>query len=217
MARSDDIRDGIIDTALALGERHASWEAVRLHEVAAELNITLDEVRRHFRDKDALADAWLDRADAAMLVQAQAAGFVALFPRERLQRLITAWLEALAPHRKLTRQMIYGRFEAGRLHLQLPGLIRVSRTVQWLREAAQRDTTFQRRVLEESGLAALYLMTFLCWLEDDSRGAERTHRFLERSLKAAEQLDHWLCAGRGRAARRAPTPAAGPAADEPTL
>ena len=40
--------DQIVDTAVELGER-TSWEAVRLHDVAATLGITLDDVRAHFQ------------------------------------------------------------------------------------------------------------------------------------------------------------------------
>ena len=39
--------DQIVGTAVELGERSA-WEAVRLHDVAATLGVTLDEVRAHF-------------------------------------------------------------------------------------------------------------------------------------------------------------------------
>ncbi len=211
-------RDRIVDTAIAQAERKGSWEAVRLHEVAAEMGITLEAVRQQFREKEEIADAWFDRADAAMLALADASGFGLLTPRERMQRLILAWLEALAPHRRVTRQMIYGKLEPGHVHVQIPGLLRVSRTVQWIREAAHRDATYLRRALEETGLTTLYVMTFLYWLRDESTDFSRTRRFLERSLRLAERLDRWVYAGRRRAAGVA-VPASGsrPATEEPTL
>lgn len=218
MALSDDIRDGIVDTAIMLAERRSSWEAVRLHEVATELGITLDEVRRHFREKEEVVEAWFDRADGAMLACTQAPGFAALTARERLQTVIMAWLAALAPHRKVTRQMILGKFEPGHVHIQIPGLLRVSRTVQWLREAARRDTTYLRRALEETGLTAVYVTTFVCWMYDGSHDSERTRRALERNLKAAEWLDHCVYAGWPRTARRTVvSPTAHPAPEEPTV
>jgi AcrR family transcriptional regulator len=218
MTHSDAIRDGIVDTAIGLAERRSSWEAVRLQEVAAELNIPLDELRGHFRDKDEVAEAWFDRADGAMLAQSQGPGFVLFSPRERLQQLILAWLDALAPHRKVTRQMIYAKLDPGHIHLQLPALLRVSRTVQWLREAARRDTTYLRRALEETGLTAVYVTTFVCWMYDGSHDSERTRRALERNLKAAEWLDHCVYAGWPRTARRTVvSPTAHPAPEEPTV
>jgi AcrR family transcriptional regulator len=201
-----------------LAERRSSWEAVRLHEVATELGITLDEVRRHFREKEEVVEAWFDRADGAMLACTQAPGFAALTARERLQTVIMAWLAALAPHRKVTRQMILGKFEPGHVHIQIPGLLRVSRTVQWMREAAQRDAAYLRRALEETALTTIYLTTFFVWMCDGSQGSDRTRRFLERSLGAAEQLDRRVYAGCAQAARRgAPPPATRAASEEPTL
>ena len=188
MATKVNVRDRIVDTAIELAERN-SWEAVRLHDVAAQLEITLDEVRHHFREKEDVIDAWFDRADSAMLKEAEAAGFLELTPRRRLHRLIMAWLGALAPHRKATRQMIYGKLEPGHIHIKIPGLMRVSRTVQWMREAARRDATYLRRALEETGLTTIYLTTFCCWMRDDSPESTRTSRLLDNCLAAAERLD----------------------------
>ncbi|MGQ0750842.1 MAG: TetR family transcriptional regulator [Betaproteobacteria bacterium] len=190
--------DSIVDAAIALAEERA-WEAVRLHDVAAALGVTLDDIRRHFREKEDIVDAWFDRADAAMLREAEAPGFPELTPRERIRRLIMTWLGALAAHRKVTRQMIYGKLEPGHLHIQIPGLMRVSRTVQWIREAAQRDATYVRRALEETGLTTIYLTTFFHWMNDASPGAIRTERFLDGCLGFAERLDRAVWA-RGRAA-----------------
>ena len=65
------ITDQIVGTAVELGER-SSWEAVRLHDVAAALGISLDEVSEHFQKKDDIVNAWFERADNTMLKIAQA-------------------------------------------------------------------------------------------------------------------------------------------------
>lgn len=184
----------IVDAAIALGEQD-SWEAVRLHDVAAALAITLDEVRRYFREKEDVVDAWFDRADGAMLKEAETSDFLDLTPRQRLYRLVMTWLGALAPHRKVTQQMIYGKLEPGHLHIQIPGLMRVSRTVQWMREAAHRDATYVRRALEETSLTTIYLMTFFYWMNDDSPGSASTGRFLDGWLALAERLDRAVYSG----------------------
>jgi AcrR family transcriptional regulator len=208
-ATAGELRDRIVDAALELGER-TSWEAVRLHDVAATLGVTLDDVRSYFREKEDVVDAWFDRADGAMLRETQAPGFLDLTPRERVQRLIMTWLGALAPHRRVTRQMIYGKLEPGHLHILIPGILRVSRTVQWVREAAHRDATYLRRALEETGLTSIYLMTFVYWMYDDSPGAASTSRFLDRWLSLAERVDRAVysscrfCARTETATRPAP-------------
>lgn len=185
MPKKSDLRDRIVDTALSLAEQR-SWEAVRLFDVAAALEISLDDVRQHFREKEEVAEAWFDRADAAMLQAAPQ--LIPLAARERLTRLIMTWLDALASHRRVTRQMIDGKLEPGHLHIQIPALMRVSRTVQWIREAARRDAAYASRALEETVLTGIYLMTFFYWMRDDSVGFSATCRFLERCLAVAERL-----------------------------
>lgn len=182
------IREAIVDAAVAIAER-SSWESVRLFDIAAELNITLDDIRQYFREKEDLIDAWFDRADGTMLKVSETQDFLSLSPRERLHRLIMAWLDTLAAHRKVTRQMIGSKLEPGHVHIQIPAVMRISRTVQWVREAAQRDATFVRRALEETALTTLYLATFTHWMFDESHNSQRTRDFLERNLYWAEILD----------------------------
>lgn len=224
MADSEDIRDRIIDTAIALGEHKRSWDAVHLHEIAATLGISLEQVRRHFGDKDAIVHAWFERADRAMLREADKPSFPALSSRERVQQLMMAWLGALAPHRRLTRQMICGQLEPSPRRLWMPGLLRIDRTVRWMREAAHHDATSVRRLFEESGLTLVYLTTFCYWMNDASPASVDTHRFLQRNLALAERAERWLWLGRGRdtAYRRhwrasEPPSSAPTVADEPTL
>lgn len=204
---NDEVREAIVDAAIALGER-GHWEAVRLHDVAAALNITLDDIRAHFREKEDVVEAWFDRADRAMLRVAEREGFALLPARERLFRLVMGWLDALAAHRVVTRQMIAAKLEPGHVHIQFPALMRVSRTVQWVREAAQRDATFARRALEETALTTIYLMTFVRWMSDSSAGATHTRRFLERNLACAERLDHAVWRWQSWSGGRPGTPSA---------
>lgn len=184
-----DMREAIVDTAVAIAER-SSWEAVRLFDVATELNISLDDIRPYFREKEDLVDAWFDRADSRMLKSAETVGFLSLSPRERIHHLIMTWLDALAAHRKVTRQMIGAKLEPGHLHIQIPAIMRISRTVQWMREAAQRDATLIRRALEETALTTIYLAAFVYWMRDESENSRRTRDFLEHKLLLAESLDH---------------------------
>jgi AcrR family transcriptional regulator len=183
----------IVDAAIAIAEAEGcSWERVRLHDVAAALDISLDDIRTHFREKEDLMDAWFDRADEAMLQDAATPGFLDLSPRERLNRLILAWLGALGPHRQVTRQMILAKCEPGHLHIQIPAVMRISRTVQWMREAAHQNATFLARALEETALTSLYLATFIFWLQDESEASSRTRALLDSLLGTAEGVALWL-------------------------
>jgi ubiquinone biosynthesis protein COQ9 len=179
-----DTRERIVDAALELAEAR-SWEAVRLHDVAAALEIGLEDVRVHFREKEDVAEAWFDRADRALLEHAASAEIQALPAGERLHPVMMAWLDALHAHRRVTRQMIAGKLEPGHLHVQIPALMRISRTVQWMREAAGRDATYLRRAAEETLTTGLYLTTFVYWMYDDSAGSQRTRRLLAGLLRTA--------------------------------
>lgn len=213
MTDNHDARDAIVDTAIELAE-HSSWEAVRLYDVAAEMKISLDDMRFHFREKEDLVDAWFDRADSAMLKLSEDAEFLVLTHQERLHHLIMAWLNALSIHRNVTRQMIGAKLEPGHIHIQVPAIMRVSRTVQWVREAAQRDATYVRRALEETALTTIYLATFVYWMNDVSNDSQNTREFLRHKLQIAETLDHAVY-GSQQASTEAPPSHVEPEATKP--
>lgn len=70
--------------------------------------------------------------------------------------------------------------------------MRISRTVQWLREAAGLHDAWLRRALAETVLTGIYLSTFVHWLGDDSPESERTRRLLDTLLRQAERAALWL-------------------------
>ena len=184
-------RDAIIDCALTLAEE-TSWERVRLYDIAAHLGVPLTDVHAHFREKEELADAWFDRADRAMLEASTRSEVQALPSAERLHFLIMAWLDTLAPHHQATRQMIQGKLEPGHLHVQLPAVLRISRTVQWLREAAHRDASGLHRGIEETVLTSIFVTTFAGWLLDETHDSRRTRNRLARLLHGAGWMARWL-------------------------
>ena len=186
------VRLSIIRTALRLGEEAGSWDAVHVHAVAREAGISLEELREHFPDKDAIAEGYFDIADDALLAVSNEAGWGELQIRERLYRAVMAWLDALAPHRRLAVGMVGYKFHPEHLHLQARGIARISRTVQWIREVAMLPSVGWRRELEEAVLTTIYLTTFSRWLTDKSAASERTRRLLERLLATAEQGALWL-------------------------
>ncbi len=204
MAGHADLPRTILDTALSLAEQ-SSWEALRLHDVASALHISLDEIRQHYPQKDDLVEAWYDRADSAMLRSVADPGFLQLPMQERLHKVMMAWFDALAQHKKISSDMLLYKLEPGHVHLQVLGILRISRTVQWFREAAQQDATHLQRILEEIGLTSIYLMTFLYWINDRSENQRRTRTFLRDKLECAEhcakRTQGWLDSVRSRRTR----------------
>lgn len=151
--------------------------------MAAALNCDLAAIARHYRQKDDLIEAWLDRADAALFERAKAPNLTALSTDKRLEELLLAWLGGLAANRALTRQILLYKLEPGHIHLQVGALLRVSGTVQWWREAAQRQSLHQARVAEESLLSASFLRTFIHWLRHPAADEADLRALLRRHLR----------------------------------
>lgn len=98
---SRNLRDRIVDVALELAETR-SWEVVRFYKVANKLNIKIADVRRQFREKDELIDAWFDRADQATLKLAAGSNLSKQSTVDQSLRLIMTWLGALSAHQRVT-------------------------------------------------------------------------------------------------------------------
>ncbi|MCP1728040.1 AcrR family transcriptional regulator [Natronospira proteinivora] len=177
-------RARILDAALALAaDRH--WEALRLRDVAEELGVGLSDLHPCLGEKEDLVDWFWDRADAVMLSQCRGPDFDALEFSRRYETCVLAWLSVPLSHRRTFREMLYVRMEPGHLHIQLPTLLRVSRTVQWMREACGRRGTFLRRATEEVVLSSLFVSALADSLNDDSLGGQRSRDRLQRHIRWA--------------------------------
>ncbi|MGH8120497.1 MAG: TetR/AcrR family transcriptional regulator [Gammaproteobacteria bacterium] len=187
MAKTHKVSDRILDKALELAQA-SSWEQVRLQQVSEALGFDLEEVRRHFRQKDDLAEALFDRADQAVLAASGSGNFRNLCGRDRLRVAIMTWLGVLTPHHRAVFAMLKYKLEPGHIHLQAFGVVRLSRTVQWFLEATCSRTTHLARTLEEIGTTAVFLATVAYWLTDHAEHSVNTNDFLDRLLHKSEAL-----------------------------
>ena len=149
--------------------------------------MSLVEISSHFRDLDAVADAWFARARREML-RSVPPEFVGLPARQRLETLLLRWFDAASTHRRISVQMLAAKMWPFHPHHWVPLIFNLSRTILWLRDAAALDAGSPRRELEEVGLTWLFLLTLLVWTGDDSEGQGRTRRFLRRRLADADAL-----------------------------
>src|SRR4029453_5269539 len=92
--------DRIVDTAIDLAEQEG-WEGLRLRKVAERCGVDLTDVLSQFRDIDAVADAWFERALAAMLQPPEPA-LPGRPASERVHAVMMRWFEANATHRRVT-------------------------------------------------------------------------------------------------------------------
>ena len=187
MPRKPPLQERIVDTAVELADE-GGWPAVRLYRVAARLGVSLAEIRAHYPDLDAVANAWLARADDAMLALAERADLVDAPAPDRIAAALTAWFTALGGRRRMLGSILSYKLQPSHIHLQAALVVATSRRVQWLREAARLDARGRRKSVEELGLTLLFAVTVLRWLTDSSENFERTRSFIGRYLKRADRL-----------------------------
>jgi AcrR family transcriptional regulator len=174
--------DRIVDAAIALAEERG-WENVRLYLVAERLGIGLDAIGRAFRDLDAIANAWFERA-RRQLLRLPVEAVAGRPPPERLQAAITTWFDALAPHRAVSVQMLDAKLYPSHPHHWVPMIFDLSRLMHDFLDVARIASTGRSRQLAEVGLTAIFLASLRDWRRDPGRAGER----LRRRLATADRL-----------------------------
>jgi len=188
MKQQNSLAERILDAALQQAES-SNWDAVNLHTVAKTLDISLQDIKDIYPQKDDMVEAWFDRADKTILSEKASEEFSALAAHERLHQLMMSWFRAMNDHRRVTRQMLCYKLEPGHIHLQILGIMRISRTVQWFREAALLKTESIHRIFEEIILTRIYLLGFARWLFDRSKNSLHTDNYLRTTLKRLRSLN----------------------------
>lgn len=178
------VSDRIIDGALELAAERG-WDDLRLHHIARHLELPLGEIGRHFRDLDAIANAWFARAEAKLRDIATDD----LTPLDRLYQAMTRWFDALAPHRQVTGEMLRAKLYPSHPHHWAPMIFDLSRLIHWFLDVARIESTGRRRQWAEIGLTLIFLATLRDWLRDESDEQSRTRRNLKRRFESA---DRWL-------------------------
>jgi DNA-binding transcriptional regulator YbjK len=189
------LRERVVQEAIRQAEA-TGWEAVRLTEVAARLDLPMAEVLEEFRDLDAVADAWFLRGWQVMLAE-KPEGFARWSERERLAHSLLAWFGAFSGHRGVTVEMLRAKAHLPHLHTWVPMIFDLSRTIQWWREAACLGARYgtRRAQLEEIGLTTLFVATLAVWANDESVSQTTTRDFLERRLAQGDRLMRFLPGG----------------------
>src|SRR5215218_11399290 len=164
-----------------MAEEKGSWSAVRFHDVADRLSVPTSKVLDEYRDLDAVADAWFLRGLKAM-VGPKPADFMDQPEWRRVEICMLAWFDKLAEHRAVSAQILKGKLHLSHPHHWLPMIFSLSRTIQWLREAAQLSAVYgtRRAQREEVGLTALFLGALIIWTRDETASQAWTRRFLRR-------------------------------------
>ncbi|MCG8511274.1 MAG: hypothetical protein MI741_18815 [Rhodospirillales bacterium] len=183
-----DIAERILEIALDLAEDRG-WAAVRLTDVADHLDIPASRVLDFYRDLDAVADAWFRRALDAMLA-AKTPDFGSKPAAERLEICLLAWFDSVSERKRISVEMLETKLEFSHPHHWVPAIFNLSRTIQWLRQAAQLPAPYgtRRAQVEEIGLSLLFLAMLRTWVRDESPDRQRTRDVLRDRLARADRL-----------------------------
>jgi AcrR family transcriptional regulator len=182
----DGLAARAVRTALDLAAAEG-WDQVRLHRIADRLEVPLSDLGRRFRDVDALANAWFRQARLAML--AVPPGVLdGLSADRRLALVLERWLDFLAPHRSVAREVLLAKLYPGHPQHWVPLIFDLSRLVHDLLDAARVPGHGRVRQLQEVGMTGIVLLTLAQWLRDDSPGQTATKERLARRLAAGGRL-----------------------------
>ena len=184
----------ILRTALGRAARDG-WANVRMMHLAADLGVALRDIHAHYRDMDAIADAWFGQAMTALLAPPPR-GFAGKPAKDRLYIAITRWLDALAGHRTVTAQMLGQKLYLSHPHHWVPMVFSLSRLVHAILDAAMIESRGRQRQAEELGGTLLVLSTLRVWCRDDSEDQQRTRENLRRRLDQGDRLMARLFGGK---------------------
>lgn len=186
--KGGNLAERILETALDLAEDQC-WAAVRLTEVARRLDIPANRVLDFYRDLDAVADAWFRRALDAMLAP-QTPDFDSKPAAERIEDCLLAWFDAVSERKRISVEMLQTKLEFSHPHHWVPAIFNLSRTIQWLRQAALLPAPYgsRRAQVEEIGLSLLFLAMLRTWASDESPDQQRTRDVLRARLARSDRL-----------------------------
>ena len=196
MVKKAEIPAYIVDRALALAAERG-WRRTSLREIAGAAGVSLIDLRRHYRSKGAILEAFFDRVDHDMLAAVEPE-LESEPARDRLFDLIMRRFDAMKAHKEGVRAIL--RDCACDPCLGLWAWCRMRRSLSWILEAAGLDSSGLRGLVRIKGLGLVYLPALRVWLNDDSEDMARTMADLDRRLG---RLDNLVATLSGRGAPRA--------------
>ncbi len=176
--------EAAVSAALKLAEIKG-WQEVTLYDVAQEAGLTLAELHVFFEDKfDILASLGrkIDRETLARMSPYDGE----ISQRDALFDIFMDRFEVLNEHREgVTAILRSFKFDPKQAVISLPHLCR---SISWMLEAVQLNTSGLRGAVRVSAMTGLYLKVLRVWMGDDSADMGQTMAALDKELSRAEKL-----------------------------
>ncbi len=185
MARKADPGQKIINASLTLAEEKG-WRRLSLPEIAEAAGVSLAELYRQFRSKQAILVAFSQKIDARLLEEMEGE-FEADEPaRDRLFDVMMRRFDLLQPHRGALSRITYDQVNDP---VALCGsLQQLSSSMRWMLEAARIPTAGLSGLLRIKALVAIYLSLLPVWLRDDTADLSKTMAALDSRLRRIESV-----------------------------
>jgi AcrR family transcriptional regulator len=189
--KSEETRERILRSALDIFHDRG-FDSTTMREIATRAEVATGAAYYYFASKDAIVLAFYDRARREMAPQIEQALGESRDLRERLRKIIRVKLDYFAPSRKLL----------GALSAHTNPEYPLSPFSEETRQIREEDIYFFERALAESRtpgpkdlkkhlprLLWMYQMgIILYWINDSSRGQEKTGILLDKSLDLVTRL-----------------------------
>ncbi|WP_307827434.1 TetR family transcriptional regulator [Planomonospora sp. ID82291] len=189
---SDRTREAIVETALRLF-RERGYEATTMRAIAAEAGVSVGNAYYYFSSKEALVQAYYDRAQAEHEAACERVLATERSLAGRLGGVLREWVRVSEPYHEFAVKFFkhaaepsnpLSPFSADSSPAREASIGIYRRVVEG---AADRMDAEIRAELPEL-LWLLSMGVVLFWVHDDSAGCRRTHRFIELTVPLVDRL-----------------------------
>ena len=182
MTAAEEVEAKILDGAVrVIADR--PWSKVALVDIAREAGVSMSDIYRHYRSKQAVLCGIHRRIDLEMLAAPVDSGSA----KDRLFDLLMRRFDALAALKSAFKsggsELRRGRLES--LEAGLIGGLLLHRSMIWALEAAGLKGSCVTNDARAKILGVAYLSAFRVWLDDESPDLTRTMATLDKNLGRA--------------------------------
>jgi len=180
----NNAKEAGVNAALKLASVQG-WDSVTLYDIAQEAGLSLGDLHAHFEDKFDILAALGRKIDRETLARMSLADGE-ISERDALFDIFMDRFEVLNEHREgITAILRAFKFDPKQAVISMPHLCR---SISWMLEAVQLNTSGWRGAVRVSAMTGLYLKVLRVWMSDDSADLGQTMAALDKELSRAEKL-----------------------------
>lgn len=176
--------DKLIDAAMMLSTEQP-WSSVTVRDIVEAADVPLSDFVANFSGKQDVLTAFARRVDGIVMAS-EADWDSEETPRDRLFDIMMRRFDALTPYKGAIKALM--REARRNPSLAMGGGCQVSRSMQWMLEAAGISNAGPLSRARTSALSLAYLSVLRTWLQDDSVDQATTMAALDAQLRRLEEL-----------------------------